>query len=461
MTTPTFRFAQQLEAALQGRLIRPTDADYDEARAVWNGMIDHYPALIARCKTVADVIETIHFAREHKFPVSVRGGGHNVAGSAIVENGVVIDLSDMNSVYVDPRARIARVEGGARLRDLDRATQPYGLAVPAGVMSDTGIGGLTLGGGTGWLSRKYGLTIDNLISAMVVTAEGRLLKASETENPDLFWGLRGGGGGLGVVTSFEFCLRPIGPQVMSVGVFYPGDEAPEILRQYLAFSAAAPDEASVLVSQGHIPAVDMFPAQYHGQRFIFLAGCYAGPVDEGQRVMQPLREFATPIQDFSGVTAFTELQQLWDEEYPSGTLRYYWRALHLNRLDEAAIQRLIMLVNEAPSPLTTLDIGQLGGAVARVPQDATAYPHRSAPYVLFIESNWADPADDDANIGWARRVVDAMQPFSDGSQYANFPGLLEDQEKWFGTNYQRLQSLKAQYDPTGLFRIPRAGSTSS
>ncbi len=449
---PTSADVLRLKAALSGRLIQPGDADYDRARAVWNGMIDRRPALIARCQCVTDVIETVNFAREHGLAVSVRGGGHNVAGSAIVEDGVVIDLSEMANVYVDPVARIARVEGGARLRDVDRATQRYGLVVPAGVVSDTGIGGLTLGGGTGWLSRKYGLTIDNLISASVVTADGRLLKASATENPDLFWGIRGGGGGLGVVTSFEFRLHPLGPEVMAGAVFYRGEDAPDVLRRYRQYIASAPDEVGSLVSQGRFPADEMFPAELHGQRFVFVAACYAGETGEGERIVQPLRELAEPVLDLSGVIPFTTLQSFWDEEYPAGELRYYWRAMYLDDLDDAAFDRLVRLIDEAPSPLATLDFGQMGGAAGRVGVHETAYAHRDAAYMLYVEANWADPQDDAANIAWAKRVVTEMQAFSDGGQAPSFPGFFEEREKLFGANYRRLQELKARFDPANLFR---------
>jgi len=442
----------QLQAALRGTLIFPWDEEYDEARKVWNGMIDKYPALIARCVCVSDVIETVNFARDHGLPVSVRGGGHNVAGSAIADSGIVIDLSGMANVDVDPLGRVARVEGGALLNDMVRATQPYGLVVPAGVVSETGIGGLTLGGGTGWVSRRYGLTIDNLISAQVVTTEGRLIRASATEHPDLFWGLRGGGGGFGVVTSFEFQLRSLGPDVRIAAVFYHGNDAAAVLRGYREYAASAPDDVTSLVSQGRIPEGHMFPAELHGQRFIFVMACYAGPASEGSDLLQPLRELATPLLDMSGVMPFSELQTFWDEEYPAGTLRYYWRSLYFDTLSDAAIERLIALIDEAPSPLTTLDLGQMGGAISRVRPHETAYPHRDAQYMAFVEANWEDPADDETSIAWARRVVKEMQPFSNGGQAPNFPGLFEDRENLYGDNYRRIQTIRARYDPANLFR---------
>jgi hypothetical protein len=447
---------ETLAAQLQGRLIRPGDADYDPARAVWNGMIDRYPAVIVRCTTVADVIAAVNFAREHSICVSVRGGGHNVAGSAVIDDGLVIDLSDMKHIHVDPQARTASAEGGVIWGELDRATQQYGLATPGGVVSDTGIAGLTLGGGLGWLRRKCGLSCDNLISAQVITSDGRLLTASENQNADLLWALRGGGS-LGVVTSFEYRLHPVGPEVMMAFVFHDGKNTRELLRFYRQYTASAPDEVSSFAILGKIPSTAHFPPDIHGRSFVLFFACYAGPVDDGARIMQPLRDYATPLHDLSGVMPFVQAQTLFDEDYPAGELRYYWRSSYLNGLSDEAIDRLALLAQAAPSPLNTLDIWHLGGAIGRVAPEATAFAHRSAPYMLGIEANWAAPADDTANITWAKRVSHDMRPFSDGAQYLNFPGFWENGEAQlraiYGVNYERIMSVRAKYDPAGMFSI--------
>lgn len=446
------RFASRL----QGKIIRPGDSEYDQARAVWNGMIDRHPALIVRCQTVADVIAAVDFAREHDARVSVRGGGHNAAGSAVNDGGLVIDLSQMKNVYVNPQLRTARAEGGVIWGELDRATQAHGLATPGGVVSDTGIAGLTLGGGYGWLRNKYGLSSDNLISAQVVTSDSRLLTASESENPDLLWGLRGGGGSLGIVTSFEYRLHPLGPEVMMCFCFHDGSNAGDILRFLREYAANAPDEISPFAALGRIPESEHFPKETHGKPFVLVVACYAGDAVEGQKLIQPLREIGKPIMDLSGVMPWVQAQTLFDEDYPSGELRYYWKSTYLNSFSDEVIDHLVRLTNEAPSPLSTLDIWSLGGAIRRVPVEATAFPHRSAPILIGIESNWADTKDDDANIAWARRVADELRPFAAG-QYLNFPGFHEGGDAMFrdafGPNYTRMQQVKAKYDPINLFRI--------
>ncbi|WP_119065214.1 FAD-binding oxidoreductase [Aggregatilinea lenta] len=446
----------ELSARFAGRLIRPGDGDYDDARAVWNGMIDRHPALIARCSAVADVAAATKFARTHGLPVSVRGGGHHVAGSAVADSGLVVDLTDMTRVDVDPAARTIRAEGGARWGELDHAAQRYGLATPGGVVSDTGIAGLTLGGGFGWLRRTYGLSCDNLVSVEMVTAAGSVVTASETENPDLFWAVRGGSGGLGIVTSFEYRLHPVGPDLMVAVVFYPGDAAHDVLRFYRKYAASTPDEVNTFAILGVVPELEDLPVEAHGQPCVLLLGCYVGPIDEGERALQPLREAAAPIADLSGPMPYVELQTFWDEDYPAGELHYYWRSLFLNGLGDDALNALIGLAREAPSPLSTLDIWQLGGAISRVAPDATAFSRRTAPYLLGIEANWASPEDDAANVAWARRVAQTMLPFSDGGQYVNFavPTTQDpaSPQAMFGPNHHRLAEIKARYDPDGLFR---------
>ncbi len=447
-------FAQQLI----GNVILPGDTDYDKARAVWNGMIDKYPAIIVRCAATSDVIAAIQFARDHELTISVRGGGHNVAGSAVCDDGLVIDLSPMKRIAVDPSRRTARVQAGVTWGELDRTTQIYNLAAPGGVVSDTGVAGLTLGGGLGWLRRKYGLSSDNLLSVDIVTADGRLLKASETENADLFWGVRGSGGNFGVVTSFEFQLHPVGPEVMVCFVFHPGEQAREALQFYRQYAAQAPDEVSSFAILGRIPPTEHFPQAAHGKEFVLFAAVYAGSVQDGETAFKPLREFSTPIVDLSGVMPYVEAQSaLFDADYPAHEMRYYWKSTYLNALSDEAIDKLIALQAENPSGFSTIDIWQLGGAMSRVAPDATAFGSRSAPFLIGIEANWVHPEQDTANISWNRKVYRELQPYSNGSEYQNFPGLLEDRDaiarSAFGSNYQRLVELKNKYDPTNLFSL--------
>ena len=440
---------------LQGQVIRPGDDQYDEARGVWNGMIDKYPACIARCSTVADVISSVNFARDNHLPLAVRGGGHNVAGTAVCDDGLVIDLSAMKDVRVDTQARLARVQGGATWHDVDQVTQRFGLATPGGVVSDTGIAGLTLGGGIGWLRRKYGLSCDNLVRAEVVTARGQLVRANATENPDLFWGLRGGGGNFGIATAFEYRLHPVGPDVMFAFVFYHTRKAKEILQLYRDYTETAPDEVSSFAILGTIPASEAYPEEAHNQPYVLLAALYAGPVEEGKHILQPLREFDIPLLDFSAPVPYMQVQSLLDEDYPSGILRYYWKSLYLSNLSDDALDRLLTSARHRQSALSTVDIWHMGGAVSRASASESACSGRQAPYLLGVEANWEKSGEDAANLSWARACITAMQPFSDGSEYLNFPGLLESGEeslrRTFGANYERLVELKNRYDPTNLF----------
>ena len=445
------------ESQLEGRLIRPTDADYDEARGVWNGMIDKYPALIAKVASTQDVVASVNFARENNIRSSVRGGGHNVAGNAIAEGGLVIDLSDMVAIEVDTDNRRAWVQGGATWGHVDAVSSPLGLAAPGGVVSETGVAGLTLGGGLGWLRRKYGLACDNLISAEVVLADGRIVTASDDENPDLIWGLRGGGGNFGIVTKFEFQLHPVGPDVYFTFVFHPMDKAKEALQFYREYTANSPDEVSAFAILGYVPAMDEIPAEYHHKPSMIFAAMYADDINDGERIFAPLREFDTPYADFSGVMPYIEAQQFFDEDYPSGEMHYYWKSLYLNGLGDDAIDTMLEVFKSNPSHHSTIDIWQLGGAISRVDADANAFGDRSAPYLLGIESNWEDANDDDANIDWNRGVYSAMETFSSGQEYLNFPGLYEDNEKMvknaFGKNYARLVELKTKYDPNNFFNL--------
>lgn len=449
----------EYQARLQGELVRRGDAAYDEARGVWNGMVDRYPALIARCASVADVVASVNFARQNDLVVAVRGGGHNAAGHATCDDGLVIDLSPLRQINVDPAQQIVRVGGGATIADLDAATQQYGLVVPMGVVSQTGIAGLTLGGGFGWLRNKYGLSCDNLIAAEVVTAEGRVIRASETENRDLLWGLRGGGGNFGIVTTFEFRAYPLGPDVAFTFIAYSGEgeQMKKSIEYYRDYVSAAPDEVSVLWGAGMVPAGHpVFPVEAHGRSFVLFGAMYAGSPADGQHVMQPLRDFGQPLLDFSGVMPYVQAQKVFDADYPAGWRRY-WKSLNLNRLEDAAIERIVSHARRQPSPFSTVALWHIGGAVKHVGADESAFNGRQAAHLLSPEANWTDAADDEANLAWLRNLSADMEAFSDGSRYLNFPGFQEEGDEMmrrsFGNQYSRLAALKQKYDPTNFFSL--------
>jgi len=447
---------ERFRSRLHGELLRAGDEGYEKARRVWNGMIDKHPALIARCFGASDVVNAVAFAREHGLLMSVRGGGHNVAGTAIADDGLVVDLSPMTRIQVDPEGRTVRAEAGVTIGELDERTQAFGLATPMGVVSETGIAGLTLNGGIGWLRRKHGLSSDNLVSVDIVTAEGRFLTASETENEDLFWAVRGGGGNYGVVTSFEYRLHPVGPEVMFCFVFYPGDKARDVLRYMNGYMAQAPDEVSPLGVLGRVPADDTFPDERHGEQFVAVLAMYAGEVEEGEQVLRPLRGIAEPIVDLSGPIPYTEAQKALDEDYPDGG-RYYWKSANVEGMGEEIMDRLIAHAEAAPSGHSTIDVWYQGGAMGRVGAGESAFGDRSAPVLLGIEANWEEPRDDEANVAWTREVVEDMRRFSDGGMYLNFPGFLEEGQDMvreaYGENYERLVALKNRYDPANLFRV--------
>ncbi len=448
---------ERFGSGLRGELLRPGDDRYEEARLIWNGVIDRRPALIVRCAGVGDVIDSVNFARENDLLLAVHGGGHNVAGNAVTDGGLVIDLSLMKGVRVDPERRTVRAEAGATLGDVDRETQVFGLATPLGVVSETGIAGLTLGGGIGWLRRKYGLSSDNLVSVDVVTADGRFLTASETENEDLFWGIRGGGGNFGVVTSFEYGLHPVGPEVTFCFVLYPGDRAKEVLRFCEEYVAEAPDEVSPLGVLGRVPPMDLFPEEWHGEQFVGLLAMHPGGVEEGERVLGPLRDLGSPIVDMSARMPYTEAQKILDEDYPDGW-HYYWKSVNVDALHDGVIDALIENAESAPSDHSTIDVWFQGGAMGRVGAGESAFGDRSAPVLLGIEANWEpEPREDEANIEWVRNCIAGMKRFSSGGMYLNFPGFLEEGEQMlrdaYGENYERLVDLKDRYDPTNLFRL--------
>ncbi|MGW8283550.1 MAG: FAD-binding oxidoreductase, partial [Gemmatimonadota bacterium] len=445
---------QQFAAELGGSLVRRSSPEYEDVRAVWNAMIETRPALIARCTDAADVQACVRFAGDHDLLFSVRGAGHNIAGSALVEGGLTIDLSGMRDVEVDTETRTAVVQPGATLGDVDAATLAHGLALPVGINSTTGIAGLTLGGGFGWLSRKHGLTIDSLISADVVTAGGEMLTASETENADLFWGLRGGGGNFGVVTSFTFGLYEVGPELLCGLVVHPFSAAPEALRFYREFVGRAPDQLTVWSVLRDAPPLPFLPEEVHGTKVIVFAFVYAGDPAEGERLLQPLRSWGTPHGEHVGVIPFAGFQQAFDPLLTPGA-RNYWKSHNFASIDDGLMDEILSATATLPSPQSEIFIAQVGGAAARVPADSTAYPHRDAAFVMNVHTRWESAADDRKCIDWAREFFDATAPYSTGGVYVNFVSEATDAARVqaaYGSSYPRLQEIKVKYDPENAFR---------
>lgn len=447
-----------LQSGLRGEALTEQDDGYDAARAVWNAMIDRRPRLIVRCKGTADVIDAVNFARNQNLPIAIRGGAHNVAGHSVCDGGVMIDLSLMRSVRVDPSARCARVEGGCTWGDVDRETQAFGLATPGGLISDTGVAGLTLAGGIGWLRSRYGLCIDNLISLDVVTADGRLVTANAHENTDLFWALRGGGGNFGVVVSFEFALHPVGPIVMFAAPIYPLSAGAGPIRYWRDFLKDKNSDIGSLVEFSTVPESEDFPEHYWGQRCYTIAAVYAGDADQGDKVMQPLREQGELITDFSGQMSYCEVQTLFDTIIPFGQHRCYWKCHYLEDLPDEMIDQAIANAAEAPSDNTLSSLWNFGGATAAVPAEETALGDRSMGWMYSIDSIWNKAEEDEANIAWTRSVWEKAREFShDGRLYLNFAGHGEDGEALvkdaYGKNYARLAEVKAKYDPGNLFRF--------
>ena len=444
-----------LEVEFKGQLVRPEDASYDELRAVFNGMVDRRPALVARCTDVHDVAEAVRFARDSSLPLAVYGGGHGVTGNAVCDDGVVVDLRPMKGVHIDPEARTCRAEAGLTWGELDAATQEHGLAVTGGRVSTTGIAGLVLGSGSGWLERKCGFTVDNVISVEMVTADGQIVTASESENEELFWGTRGGGGNFGVVTSFELRLHAVGPTVLGGMLMYPAPMAAAVLRNFQDVMAGAPDEVGAGVALITAPPEEFVPEPVRGQPVVGVIVCYAGPVEDGEEAMRPLREFGPPAMDMVQPMPYLAVQRLIDPGNQKG-MRNYWTAEFLTGLPEAAIETICEYHLSSPSPMTQIVLMPGGGAVARVPDDRMAIGQRQAPFNLHILSMWPDAAEDDANIAWTKEFGAAMKPFTTGRVYLNFIGDEgEDRVKAaFGPEtYARLQNLKERYDPGNLFRL--------
>jgi len=443
----------QLEQAIAGPVLRPGDDGYEAARTLWNAMIDRKPALIVPCSSAAGVAAAVAFARDHAVLLSIRGAGHNIAGSALCDGGMTIDLSGMRAVAVDPSTRRVRVQPGATLGDLDAATAAHALAVPVGINSITGIAGLTLGGGFGWLSRKLGLTIDSLRSAQVVTADGSLVTASESEHPDLFWALRGGAGNFGVVTEFTFEAHPVGPELLSGLIVHPFEQAREVLDFYRRFAAEAPDELTVWAVLRKAPPLPFLPEAVHGKEVVILALAYAGDPAEGEKLLAPLSAYGKPHGTHVGVMPFATWQQAFDPLLTAG-FRNYWKSHNFTELADGLLDTLIDAVRTLPTGHTEIFIGQLGGVPSTLPTDATAYPHRDARFVMNVHTRWEDADDDERCVAWARELFDATAPFATGGVYSNF--MPEDEADRvggaYGSNYGRLAELKKKYDPANRFR---------
>jgi FAD/FMN-containing dehydrogenase len=440
-----------------GEALVPGAAGFDEARAVWNAMIDRRPAMIARCRTADDVIAAVNHARANNLPISIRAGGHNVAGYAVCDDGLMIDLSLMRDVTVNAEQRTASIGGGALWRDVDAASQAHGLATPGGLISDTGVAGLTLSGGIGWLRAKHGLSIDNLIAADVVTADGVLVHTNGDENPDLLWALKGGGGNFGVVVRFEFALHPIGPEVMFAAPIYAIEDGPGPIRAWRDFLAKHGGLVGSLCEFSTAGGED-FPEECSGKRVYTLACVYNGDATEGEALLQPLRELGPMVTDFSGRMNYCDVQQLFDTLMPAGEYRCYWKARYLNDLSDEMIDLAIKYAASAPSDNSLSSLWNFGGATAKVPANATAFGDRSMGWMYSLDGVWSEAAEDDANIAWSRDGWTAAEPFGHhGRAYLNFPGHGEDghtlTRTTFGANYQRLVEIKTKYDPDNRFRF--------
>jgi len=453
MTTDKTGAFEALKTAIRGEVVLATDAGYEQARSIWNAMIDRKPAAIVRCAGVADVMHSIAFARDHGLPLAVRGGGHNIAGNALCNDGLVIDLSHWRGVRVDPNTRRARVDPGATLGDFDHETQAFGLATPLGINSTTGVAGLTLGGGFGWLTRQFGMTVDNLVSAELVTAESKRLLASETENPDLFWALRGGGGNFGVVTQFEFQLHPVGPQILAGLFVFPFAQARGVLARYRDFVAEMPDNMNVWIVLRKAPPLPFLPEEVHGKEVVVMPVFHVGDIEDGKRRIEPLRRFAKPYGEHVGVIPYAAWQQAFDPLLTPGA-RNYWKSHNFTKLADGAIDTTLDYAAKLPSPQCEVFIGLLGGQASVPAADATAYSQRDAKFVMNVHARWETAKDDQACIGWARDLFRATARHATGGVYVNF--LTQDESDRiaaaYGSNLGRLAQVKRKYDPDNVFR---------
>jgi FAD binding domain/Berberine and berberine like len=446
---------RELTSTFEGELVRPGDPGYDEQRRVWNASIDRRPALVARCAATADVSEAVRFARRAGLPLAVRSGGHSFPGHSVCDDGVVADLRQMNKIEVDPEARTATVGAGALLGELDRATQAHGLVVPAGIVTHTGVAGLTLGGGIGWVMRKYGLTIDQLLSVEMVTAEGEAVRASDSENTDLFWGIRGGGGNFGVVTEFEFRLNPLGPTVLAGPVFWPMADSPRVLRFYRDWIADAPDDLMTIVVHRMAPELDFIPPDLQGKPVVAVICCWAGDVEEGERVLRPLRSFGSPVLDRCEPKPFVEHQAMFDPSFPHGRW-YYMRSCDVDVLSDEVIDITAEHSMRIGSPLTAFPIWQMGGAVARVGEGETAFNGRQAGHTFNITATTESAEGFEEEREWVRGLSSALEPHQSSSVYVNF--LMQEGEDrirdaYGAAKYERLKALKRKYDPENIFRL--------
>lgn len=446
---------EELQETFRGRLIQSDDPDYDEIRQVWNGYIDKHPALIAQCTGTADVIDAVKFARKNNIEVSVRGGGHNVAGSALCDGGMVIDLSEMRGIHVDATQKLARVQGGANWGDLDRETQVFGLAAPGGVVSTTGVAGLTLGGGLGYMRKKHGLSCDNLHSVEIVTAEGKLLTASETENQDLFWALRGGGGNFGIVTSFVFHLHEVGPNVMMCAIMYPIEIAEKVLSTWKEFMISSPDEISAQALFWTIPKIDDFPEEAREKQVVAMTAMYVGDPDEGEKAFQELREIDTPVLDLSGKIPYTVANSMFDPFFPKHERYYYFKSQDLASLNKETRETIIEGAKKRPVDSMLFAIWHYGGQMNRIGSKDTAFGSRETTFLLSVDSIWDDLSDSEKVISWSRNFLDKMKRFSGDGMYVNFSGFGEEGDDLvqsaYGDNYRRLAEIKAKYDPDNFF----------
>jgi FAD/FMN-containing dehydrogenase len=440
---------EDIGTRFSGQLLQAGDAGYDDARQIHNGMIDRRPALIARCLGVSDIIEAVNFARNAGLDIAVRGGGHNVAGNAVCEGGVMIDLSLMKGIYVDPKRRTARAQGGATWGEFNRETQLHGLATTGGTVSTTGIGGLTLGGGVGFLMAKHGLVVDNLLSVELVTAAGEVITASAKEHPDLFWALRGGGGNFGVAASLEYQLHPVGPAVVSGLVAHPIEKGGDMLRHFRDVARSLPDEMGMFAGLLHAP-------DGSGAPISAIVACHCGSIADGEKAMRSLKEFGSPIMDVIEPSTYCATNTLLDAGFPRGALNY-WKSSFLTELSDAAIDTMTAQFSTCPSPMSGIVLEEFHGAATRVAETATAFPHRRPGYNLLVVSEWIDPAESAVNIAWARETYAAMQPYAASGRYVNYLGGEEEGEDpvaaAYGANYARLRIVKAKYDPANLFHM--------
>jgi FAD/FMN-containing dehydrogenase len=445
---------QALKGNMRGPVIAPSDPEYDQARSIWNAMIDKHPGAIARCSGVADVMHAVQAAAREGLLVSVRSGGHNIAGSALCDDGLMIDLSGMKSVRIDPDARLAYVEPGATLGDFDHEAQAFGLATSLGINSTTGVAGLTLGGGFGWLTRKHGLTVDNLVAAEMVTADGQRVRASAEENADLFWAIRGGGGNFGIVTQFVFQLHPVGPEVLSGLIVYPFEQARSVLTQYREYVETIPDDLCVWAVLRKAPPLPFLPEEVHGREVVIFAFMHSGELAEGERLIEPVRHFGDAYGEHIGPTPYAGWQQGFDPLLTPGA-RNYWKSHNFAQLSDGAVDTVIEYAGKLPSPQCEIFIALLGGQANRIAADATAYAHRNVQFVMNVHGRWDDPKQDGECVSWSRDFFEASKPHAMGGVYVNF--MTEEETDRigaaYGPNYERLARIKQKYDPGNLFHL--------